>query len=464
MVRVWTWTLGALGVLASASCSRVNPAYEGGEGGDVSGDGGATTSVASGDATATSIGSASASGTGLDTTDGSGSSGVAAECGNGTVEEGEDCDDGNLEDDATCTPDCRIPGEPEWRVEVHPQIGPNRYNASALHQGDLIAVGRVRLNIGAPYEAVVSRLALEDGTQRSHGYLEGAWQRSEALAVHEDGAQLYISGDAQADSGEFRGLVARFEVSDPDVPPSTAWESPTQIGTTSRAIDIVPEGLAFSLGAFMDAGYGMGSMALDATPLPFVYSPAPEGTARLDVLEQVGGELVVGGMLNQQAYGATVSFAPASLFTTLLLDGTAPGPDRVQGIVNTDGAMVVAGYFTNQNTGRDAFVGRYTMLGDSAWQMQTDAGNGDEVEDITLDGAGNIIAVGFTGDATTTIPTVWKLDVGMGTEIWQRSYPELTDSSPSYFRGVEVAGDIFVVGELGVGGDDSRALAMRLAL
>src|SRR5689334_20938744 len=95
-------------VLCVACSSGSNPGTGGAGGGDptttsssTTGSGGSTTTSSSSSSSSSSTTSSSGSG---------GSGGSGAVCGNGTVETGEDCDDGNQVNDDACSNICKLPG------------------------------------------------------------------------------------------------------------------------------------------------------------------------------------------------------------------------------------------------------------------------------------------------------------------------------------------------------------------
>lgn len=122
------------GVLALGGCTALNPAY-GTAGGTGGASGGASTTqgeAASTGAASDSKGSGTVAGTsateGDPPSESSGSGGDPVNlCGNGLLNSGEDCDDGNLEPGDGCTGQCFIPRSCLEIIGAHPDAADGEY-------------------------------------------------------------------------------------------------------------------------------------------------------------------------------------------------------------------------------------------------------------------------------------------------------------------------------------------------
>ena len=458
---------GWLVVVAVVSCSRANPAYDDGDASpdEGSADGDGTRGSTGTSPSSITIGEGSGEGSSGSSGEGSGeaSTGVAAVCGNGIIEDGEDCDDGNTDEDEQCNPQCRVPGEVVWSVEfAPPDPGLHRFNEAILHQGDLVAVGRAVLQPMSSHEAVVVRYDLETGDERSRGRLPAGWQESEAYSVVAEGGRLFVSGDADISAGldDFSAFAACLEVSNPDAPPASCWRTPLP-GAISRGIIMGDGVLQAVVGPFLQAGMGLAEIRPgDGVVLGTDSVPAIPGTAQLEALVHVQDSLLVGGMLDAEAFVADVtgSMLPPEPF--VVRAGGLGLQDSVQTLAAFGADVIAGGWLFEVGSGSEAWIGRYSLRGAQAWEHHFEGGSfeTDEIEDVVVDDAGHVIAVGMTSEPST--PTVWKLDGGSGDLIWQRSYPEVSPGD-GYFRGVVVDGDIFVVGERNEG-PSSLGVVMRL--
>ncbi|MCH9688069.1 MAG: hypothetical protein K0V04_41950 [Deltaproteobacteria bacterium] len=66
---------------------------------------------------------------------------LSGDCGNGMMDAGEDCDDGNLTDADGCNADCRLSGSVVWSLDYGDPIGTGRANSVAIDSTDAIVVG-----------------------------------------------------------------------------------------------------------------------------------------------------------------------------------------------------------------------------------------------------------------------------------------------------------------------------------
>jgi hypothetical protein len=108
-----------------------------------------------------------------------------------------------------------------------------------------------------------------------------------------------------------------------------------------------------------------------------------------------------------------------------VISGTATADDRALAVtVDTAGNVIAAGFITNNNTGRDFTVFKFNgSNGTERWrQVINGTANGnDQALAVTAGGAGNVIAAGFTTNSGTGSDfTVIKFDGNTGTELWRR--------------------------------------------
>lgn len=114
-----------------------------------------------------------------------------------------------------------------------------------------------------------------------------------------------------------------------------------------------------------------------------------------------------------------------------------------------DGTVFVAGYGTNAEEARDAWVRRYSAQGEPLW-TQTHAGAGganDEIRGLLLDDGGNLYATGYQSTASTGLDAWLRSYNLQGAEVWTETY-----DGPASVTDVFHAASFDAVGNLVVGG------------
>ena len=127
-------------------------------------------------------------------------------CGNGVVDPGEVCDDGNREAGDSCHPQCVDPGTPTWTAtydgEVHDE---DRGFAVAVDPGaDAIYVAGVTVTDGIDWDILVQRWRLETGTLVWTQSFDGGVldeDKGEHLAVDAQGNVVVAGVITTADTG-----------------------------------------------------------------------------------------------------------------------------------------------------------------------------------------------------------------------------------------------------------------------
>ncbi|MEX1365818.1 MAG: hypothetical protein AB1Z98_22005 [Nannocystaceae bacterium] len=448
-----------MATVIGSACSRNNPAYE-----DGTSAGGSASSTA---ATSTTITTTEDTDppvpTGTDSVgDGSQDSGAPELCGNGIVDEGEDCDNLDSVEDDECAADCRARGEPQWFEVFEPVPGQHLFNGSALAQGDLIAVGHTPLPSTPLRDAVIVRYALEDGTQQSVTTLGEGFAPSEAYDVDVLDDRLYVVGEMT--SGGWTAFAACFDVIDPVLPPVPCTSPVELAGARATAVDAVDGSVLVATSAFMVGGAGISELDPRSELVGAEwFDPSLPNTQTNLALVRTSSGAFVGGTAAIQASVSRVLLEQEMHVPWLTISGEGLPQGMVQALATASDDVIAGGWLAPDflpTTPRRAFVGRYDPDAAMFWQRAVGmVGDDSEVEDLAVDECGDIIAVGMSG--TPLIATVWKLDGEDGTTIWSRQYPELA-SDESFLRSVEVEEDIFVVGE---GREAGRrfGLVLRLA-
>lgn len=126
----------------------------------------------------------------------------APRCGDGMPDEGERCDDGNDDDSDACRSDCTRPLQVTWvRAPAGGEQAGAAHGLALAPEGGAIVVGRGQAAAGALSRAWVAAYG-RDGDERWARWLpeDGAWSSATARAVAVDGAgDVWLAGDVHGE-------------------------------------------------------------------------------------------------------------------------------------------------------------------------------------------------------------------------------------------------------------------------
>lgn len=180
---------------------------------------------------------------------------------------------------------------------------------------------------------------------------------------------------------------------------------------------------------------------------------ALHGDDALYVAGRTTGPFSGGPYSNSEAFLSKYDTAGASQWTVQF---GSPDPDEASAVaIAPDGGVYVAGRTSGAvdgmsgATARDVFLAKFSADGERLWIRQLDLGGTDYLEDMTIDGHGRIVIVGYTEQPSgTSTPDSWpfvaKLDA-TGQVEWSR---QMDGPSPGRAETVAIgpAGDIYVAG------------------
>lgn len=347
-------------------------------------------------------------------------------CGNGMLDAGEDCDDGNLTDADGCNADCRPSGMLLWSQAFDDDVYASGAHAVAIDSADAIVVGGYvmdeittgwvrkldpagteqwadtfpeevscwematgpddRIAAGCSWDgafgfgSVFVRTYGADGTIEQT--IEESWGRTEALAFTSAGSLL---------AGASTRLFAF------DGGPTWYWEHDDSITTMAMASD----------GSFVVAGYqdlsGTNSWVArydDATAPgePSWAQYGPGGVAYGVALDGAGNIVVMGGH-----WGATPDtwlrkLAPdgSELWSTTLDSGGASGEHGAGLAVDSRDRIVVVGYSTS-GPSDDPWIAKLDAVGQPLWSVVLGESEG-QLDGVAVDSQDEIVAVGRLDD------------------------------------------------------------------
>lgn len=356
----------------------------------------------------TDVGSSSSGGQTSTTTttstsgDGSGESsgGSQPACGNGVVEEGESCDDGNADPDDGCHPLCVDPYATVWTREYNAADREDRGFAIDVDtERDAIYVaGLTETAEASNADLLVQRYGLSDGVRTWTFSRDAAGGEDTAEQLEVDAQGDVVVGGVETDAmGVEHAWVAKF---DPDG--DLVWEVSDPTGSKAEGVAIADDGRIVAVGRVGAEG--------DSVAWQQWYAPdgTPDGTAILSSVEADfdtrGIDVInvpgVGIQLTGVFYDATPNLwtarfdgAGTLLWEQLVPDASGDVPRGVGQALSPLGGTAMVG---TRNTNR--FVQFYDDLGAAVGEPWEEGEPGqDEVADIAFLDDGRYVLVGFIG-------------------------------------------------------------------
>lgn len=376
------------------------------------------------------------------------------ECGNGVIESGEDCDDGNEDDGDACNNLCRFPAAVRWFVTVPGESGGRDIARAAilLTSGDVVVGGELDAGDGA-LQPWFARLAAGDGDEAWRVLVETdspGTARVSALVLGQD-ATIGVGGVLPNSEGEGTAWIAKYDSNGERV-----WSSRPFLGRVDAVADSDGDVVGVAT-VEADAPSVVATLLREA-------DGAPAWTASLDdfpgqatggVVRQVGEEPEVYGVGTAAGDAVVFRLRPSpTLLSTI--DASNQLSDGFQGLTSTGENLIAAGFVTT-STAHDAWLAAFAWDGSLQWQTEplrsNEFGVDDEFEAVAVDSAGEIFATGFT---TELDKDVWVVCFDpSGVERWRRSFPEL-GAPDGVARAIAVSADSIVIGGEVDGVDGSR--------
>lgn len=412
-----------------------------------------------------SSGSAEGSGTTDVTADSSSDDGSEIPvCGNGIVEGDEECDELDGVDGDGCNTDCVASGSPRWSgVLTDKGSGDDRlFGLVRLASGDVVSVGYTG---ASSRNILLSRWAVEgddEGTEIRRAAYDVDGGADDAEAVTQDGVgRLWVCGRAVID-GETHPWIGRWDAS---IDQNPAVDVALPMGIDGNCHDIVHiEGSNFAaVGGtgsqawayrFSSSDVAGGTVAIPVPPKGEV------GESRLkSAVRDPDGALLVAG----QDEEIGVAFEPVAAddlgASLVLLPAT-----QVQSMAVTADTIVLGGWHAEPTSLDDLWISAHERDGTERWAWTNSRRPlVDEVEDVAIDPAGNVYAIGHVSNDD---PDRWvgKLDPE-GNLVWERDDYEGSLDGPDRGRSLVILpdGDLVVVAEITGDEGDLDGWIARLA-
>ncbi len=356
-----------------------------------------------------------------------GSEPVAA-CGNGILEEGEACDDGNNAPDDGCHPLCVEPYEPVWTESFDGGDRDDRGFALAI---DVSADALYLCGMTTPSEdsgpdLLVQRYGLTDGARAWSWSSDTAGQVDTAEHLVVDGnGDVVVVGVVTNGAGVERGWMAKLNPVG-----EVLWERLDPVASKMEGVALAEDGRVVAVGR---AGSLGGSMFWQQW---YAADGSPAGEALLDALDAQGDsrgiDIITVPGVGVQVTGVRFEGDVPNLWTArydnlgaTIWEQRVPDPegDAPRGVgqaLNPLGGSAIAGVHDT-----DIFVQFYDDDGAPQGNPFTQgAGGQDEAADIAFLADGRYVVVGFLGfnlQDTGTADGWIRFNEPDGTEI--RTYP-----------------------------------------
>lgn len=368
---------------------------------------------------------------------------VVAACGNGYLEAGEICDDGDLVDADGCNADCVPSGTVRWTTLQQGDAGGNDYGfaLALLPDGNIITAGR---SAGDSGDAWFSRFDAGDGSLLRK-WLNSSEQPEEARAVViDDGGQIYGAGWYRWADTSTRGedqLVAAYfdhaiEGGEPGAAVEQLWlhrADSTAHGddrtfaaalraNRTQVVVFGKGGAATDIDSFV-RGYDLAGTTPAWSSLAGIDTRADEARAGIVTDDE---RIFVAGVVTTTNNGKTDAWlgelgAPQGTTASWLWQarlGTATVNELAQAIAQAhDGTLLVGGH-----VGLRAMWARFDLTGHELERWVDPGTQNSEIHGIAVDGTGAFVTVGYVKTlAHLEDITVTKYDAA-GTRLWFDRY------------------------------------------
>jgi cysteine-rich repeat protein len=291
-------------------------------------------------------------------------------CGDGIVDSGEACDDGNALDGDGCNSDCKPSGGLLRTIRYDDGGSDDRFHAVALATGGLMLAGSTS-GSGVASDGLLVRYDLEGNEIWSRAVDRvGEAEGFRGVVVGGDGTIFAVGQTAGEDAGS-DVWVAAFSAEG-----SSLWEHVWTTTGVDTAIDVAVAGSAVYVAGCRDDR----------------------------------GRAFVRRMSSSGSVAWTRTFSA---------DG---GRGCAHGVFATTSAVFAAGWTSGESTGEDMWTTRLDPAGgDSIWEdVHTGIGSEDRLHDVVAAPGGDVLVVGREGDGVQR--HAWVRRYGAGGDIvftWQ---------------------------------------------
>jgi cysteine-rich repeat protein len=406
-------------------------------------------------------------------------SGEPLSCGNGELDEGEICDDGNAIDGDGCNVDCIESGTllDEWILDDRTHDASPRAVATGPDGSFVIVGGVVRTDIGEGVNGWIRKYDADGTIAWTDTYNNDVANGSDVFAdvdVDDDGEIVVVGSESRADIEQAtNALLRRYDANGVE-----RWT--TTYNTAIANGDDVASGVGFDdagdiyLGGYIarhDLGQSVNHWIARHAPggaetwMTTLDSPAHAADVCIAFAVDGAGNGYCAGQQDRSDLGhgqdaVVVKTSPdGDIEWTHEYNDEVDGGDGLWAVAaGLDGEVLIAGLETRVLPNElDAWVRKLDAEGDEVWTHTYDgtAGLNDNAEALVVDAAGDIIVGGHETTANGDVATwVRKLD-GDGNTRWT----DVVDLGAGNDRAIEADvwpdGRIVVTGYVDLVGDDA---------
>jgi uncharacterized delta-60 repeat protein len=425
---------------------------------------------------------ASSSSSGAPTDESSGSeSGSPSSCGNGDIDDGEACDDGNDVDGDGCNVDCIESGTllDAWTHDDDPQQSAFPRSVSVGPDGEFVIAGAVmRTDLGQSTNGFLRKYA-EDGevawTRTYNNDLANGSDVFAAVDIDADGTIVVAGYEYRGDIGQaYNALLRRYDVDGTELWTSTYNTPASNSDDLHYGVGLDEDGNIYTGGYMVRNDLGQannifvaGWAANGENEWVATYdNPSHSADMCIGFAVDAAGNAMCAGYEDRADLGQgydhlVVKTAPAGgVEWTTTQHGETSTMDALWAVAfDPAGPIVVAGFEQRDDLGqgRNAWISKLDTSGNVMWTVTHDGAEGlnDNANVLAVDALGNIIVGGYEttaeGDFGTWLhkldpdgATLWTdfVDLGEGND-----HPQDADVWPD--------GRIVVTGYVDPVGDDA---------
>lgn len=419
-----------------------------------------------------------------DDTDACTSACLEAVCGDGFVQPvlGETCDDGNVKPDDGCDADCSTPGAVVWDTTVDVAGGHDQGNAVAVGpRGALVVTGSTETEPGN-LDILLLEVASDGAPVWSHAYGAAGSDSGRDVAVDAAG-EIVATGSLDVSDGPSPGVkiwTGRFDPAGAEL-----WSSTTEDDGSGSAVFVDGDGLSYVTGS-VDGSFGpevwlqkRDAAGAEAWTIQDVY--ASDSSCDLNYHQDPEGVVVEGDSVyvawRKTCPGGSFPAVPRSVLSHFTADAgeVLYNPDSCclhyrfdvltpalsagfstavhDMALGPDGSIVLSGRASTVEYlwGYGPQLETGEVFNAAQWEAAPVFNDNDMLVSVAVDSAGNIVAVSSRASVVKT--------TAEGSLIWE------VDVDARELRGVAIgeADAIFVVGTVAEEGESDDVWLARLA-